>query len=132
MKYYKDINGSVFAYELDGSQDHLIGDKVTMTAEEVDAHINPPKTAEQIQADLIAHFKSLYLGVFDAKRIELDYDSMATLEIWSKAVGSKYELEAKAMLAWYIAIINYNDGIMALGTIPTDEEYLAQMPVYGA
>lgn len=42
MKYYKDNNGNVFAYELDGSQDHLIGDKVAMTAEEVEAHLNPP------------------------------------------------------------------------------------------
>ena len=48
MKYYKDINNEVYAYEDDGSQDYLIGDKVQMTAEEVEAHINPPKTQEQI------------------------------------------------------------------------------------
>ena len=41
MKYYKQ-NNEAFAYEFDGSQDHLIGDKVAMTAEEVEAHINPP------------------------------------------------------------------------------------------
>lgn len=40
MKYYKQ-NDEVFAYELDGSQDHLIGDKVLMTTEEIEAHINP-------------------------------------------------------------------------------------------
>ena len=50
MKYYKQ-NNEVFAYELDGSQDHLIGDKVLMTAEEVEAHINPPKTPEQLEAE---------------------------------------------------------------------------------
>lgn len=41
MKYYK-LNNEVFAYALDGSQDHLIGDKVAMTAAEVEAHLNPP------------------------------------------------------------------------------------------
>lgn len=51
MKYFKDNQNNVFAYELDGSQDHLIDDKVVMTAEEVEAHINPPKTAEQLQAE---------------------------------------------------------------------------------
>lgn len=53
MKYYK-LNSEVFAYELDGSQDHLIGDKVLMTAEEVELHINPPKTEAQIQAEFRA------------------------------------------------------------------------------
>lgn len=48
MAYYKDTDGQVFWYEDDGSQDYLIGDKVKMTAEEVEAHINPPKTPEQI------------------------------------------------------------------------------------
>lgn len=47
MKYYKQ-NNEVFAYEEDGSQDHLIGDKVLMTADEVEAYINPPKTPKQI------------------------------------------------------------------------------------
>lgn len=39
MKYYKDEVGIVFAYEDDGSQDHLIGEKTKMTKAEVDAHI---------------------------------------------------------------------------------------------
>lgn len=64
MKYYKDNQGNVFAYELDGSQDHLIGNKVAMTAEEVEAHINPPKTAEQLQAEINAEAKA-YLASTD-------------------------------------------------------------------
>ena len=51
MKYYKDINNEVFAYEEDGSQDEFIGEKVLMTVEEVELHINPPKTEEQIEAE---------------------------------------------------------------------------------
>jgi hypothetical protein len=37
MKHYKDSNDNVFAYEEDGSQDHLIGDKVGITDEEADS-----------------------------------------------------------------------------------------------
>ena len=58
MKHYKDINNEVFAYEEDGSQDDLIGDKVLMTADEVEAHINPPKTEEQILAEKVAEAKA--------------------------------------------------------------------------
>ena len=35
MKYYKDTDNNIYAYELDGSQDHLIGDKLAITEEEV-------------------------------------------------------------------------------------------------
>ena len=64
MKYYKDINNEVFAYEEDGSQDHLIGDKILMTAEEVELHINPPKTEEKIIAEKVIEYKA-YLANTD-------------------------------------------------------------------
>jgi hypothetical protein len=41
MKHYKDSNGIVYAYESDGSQDDLIGNKALMTDAEVQAHFNP-------------------------------------------------------------------------------------------
>lgn len=38
MKYYKDANDSLFGFELDGSQDHLIKDTYTpITQEELEA-----------------------------------------------------------------------------------------------
>jgi uncharacterized protein YggL (DUF469 family) len=38
MKYYKSPDNAIYAYELDGSQDHLIPDNfVVFTKEEVDA-----------------------------------------------------------------------------------------------
>ena len=42
MKYYKDKDNEVFAYELDGSQDHLItSDMVKLSAAAVELHCNP-------------------------------------------------------------------------------------------
>ena len=63
MKYYKDADNNVFAYEIDGSQDHLIGDKVGIT----------PKEAQQIEAEATAsRFNAL---PYDQKRA-LSYPSM--------------------------------------------------------
>ena len=39
MKLFKTQDNQIFAYELDGSQDHLIGDKTPVTQEEADAII---------------------------------------------------------------------------------------------
>jgi hypothetical protein len=44
MKLYKDQNNTVFAYELDGSQDHLIGNKTPITQEEADILIAQAQT----------------------------------------------------------------------------------------
>lgn len=76
MKFYKDINNEVFAYEEDGSQDYLIGDKVLMTAEEVEAHINPPKTEAQLLAEKVAESKA-YLASTDFK-MTVDYYATLT------------------------------------------------------
>jgi hypothetical protein len=39
MKLFKTQDNQIFAYELDGSQDHLIGDKIPITQEEAGAII---------------------------------------------------------------------------------------------
>jgi hypothetical protein len=36
MKLFKTQDNQIFAYELDGSQDHLIGDKTQITQEQAD------------------------------------------------------------------------------------------------
>jgi hypothetical protein len=48
MKYYKDINNNIYAYELDGLQDELIEDKVAMTDDEIESYINPPVIIDKI------------------------------------------------------------------------------------
>jgi len=47
MKLYKDSNNNIFAYEKDGSQDHLIGDKVKITEEEASS-IHNQKTQDEL------------------------------------------------------------------------------------
>jgi hypothetical protein len=52
MKLYKDNQNNVYAYELDGSQDHLIGEKFALTQTELDEReIKFTEEKEQIQAN---------------------------------------------------------------------------------
>jgi hypothetical protein len=65
MKYYKDKNNQVYAFEDDGSQDAFIPDHLTPIAEaEAMAITNPPPTAEQIQAKANADARA-YLASTD-------------------------------------------------------------------
>ncbi|WP_404460261.1 tail fiber assembly protein [Providencia rettgeri] len=49
MKYYKDKNNEVYAYESDGSQDTFIADDLVLIAEqEAFAITNPPPSKEQL------------------------------------------------------------------------------------
>ena len=50
MKYYIDPTVGIRAFESDGSQDFLITDAMRpLTAEELEAHLNPTPTARQLQ-----------------------------------------------------------------------------------
>jgi len=74
---------------------------------------------------LIANFKSLYLGIVDAKLKELDYDSLATVKLWEGDVG--FGDEATQILTWYKAIIAKNYEILNSGVVPTEAEYLDEI-----
>jgi hypothetical protein len=55
MKLYKDSNGKVFAYEVDGSQDHAIPpDQTPIDAAEADALRFPPLTLAQAKTNGLA------------------------------------------------------------------------------
>jgi ABC-type bacteriocin/lantibiotic exporter with double-glycine peptidase domain len=52
MKYYKDQDGNVYAYE-NAAEKTAFGPAglTAMTAAQLEAHINPPKTAEQLESE---------------------------------------------------------------------------------
>ena len=91
MKYYK-LKDDVFAYEEDGSQDELIGDKVLMTAEEVEAHINPPKTEEQIKAEAKAEIARQLevLTVTTTNGNTFDANNQARLDMQNAITASEF------------------------------------------
>jgi hypothetical protein len=71
MKYYK-LNNTIYAYELDGSQDHLIGDKVALTPEELELLLNPIPSLEEVKLQKVQEAKQ-YLLATDFKVLP-DYD----------------------------------------------------------
>ena len=50
MKYYK-LNNTIYAYDEEQVANGLADDKIELTAEELELHLNPPKTAEQLEAE---------------------------------------------------------------------------------
>ena len=82
MKYYK-LNEVVYAFEVDGSQDHLItNDHIAMTTEEIDQHINPEKyLSDEEKAQLNRERMSTLTPIeFDIKLIDAGlYDQVQSL-----------------------------------------------------
>ena len=97
--YFKDNNNQVYWY--DDDQVDLVGDKVLMTAEEVELHINPPKTEEQIIAEKVVEYKA-YLANTDyivtkiAEAQALGEDT--TLLLSKYAVELQQRKEARAFI----------------------------------
>lgn len=125
MKYYKDTNNTVYAYELDGSQDHMIGDKVPMTAEEIELHINPPKTAEQVKAEITSAIQAM----LDTQAQSLRYDNMMSARSYAGFVNP-FQAEAQALAVWCANCWIKAGELEALGVPMTVEEVMAQMPEY--
>ncbi|MCG4607282.1 hypothetical protein L0O74_13220, partial [Bifidobacterium longum] len=69
------LNGEVWAFEADGSQDELITDEfIVMTQDEVDRHINPQKylSDEEKRAQYLTSLKSLTRRQFKLVLLEND------------------------------------------------------------
>lgn len=52
IKLYKDSNNEIYSYPADGSQDHLIGDKISITQQEANKLVTikfEPQTTEILQ-----------------------------------------------------------------------------------
>lgn len=83
MKYYLDPTVGIRAFESDGSQDFLITDAMRpLTAEELEAHLNPVPTPEQL-ASIERAWRD---GELDRADIELNkvQDGMGTgtVSVW--------------------------------------------------
>ena len=93
MKYYK-LNNQIYAYDEEQVAIGLADDKIELTVEELELHLNPPKTVEQLQAEA-KQAKELALAsitvttqsgkVFDGR--DIDQQRMVSAIISADAVG---------------------------------------------
>lgn len=92
MKYFIDAAGAIYAYEDDGSQDDLIGDKTPLTEAEADVILNPPPTHEELiaaaeveKARLIEAAAIAIAPLQDAFELDMATDAEnASLLAWKK------------------------------------------------
>ena len=93
MKYYKQ-NNEIYAYDEEQVAIGLSDDKIELTAEELELHLNPPKTAQQLESEA-KQAKELALSsikvstqsgkVFDGK--DLDQQRMMSAIMSADVVG---------------------------------------------
>jgi hypothetical protein len=124
MKYYKDANNTVYAYEFDGSQDELIGDKVAMTEDEVEAHINPSITPEQ----LTQQAKAAVYDLLDQTAQQYDYCNFA--EVAQFLNSGIWKAEAESLIAWQDAVWIKAYELLK-EPITTADDFVAQLPKFG-
>ncbi len=92
MKLYKDNNNNIYAYEADGSQDHLINNKISITQTEA----NVIQKEKEAQKFALLNYKEKRQQAYKplAEQLDMQYhDSQDGTETWLnhiKEVKAKY------------------------------------------
>ncbi|EYT17853.1 hypothetical protein [Acinetobacter sp. 1000160] len=99
MKYFKHINGEVYAFELDGSQDHFITNEMQkMTKSDIDRHLYPENylTEDEKKAAYLNSLRPLTRRQFMLTLVEFELDDQiktAISEIADIKQRKKIEIE---------------------------------------
>jgi len=87
MKLYQDNNNNVFAYEDDGSQDYLIGDKVKITEEEASSIYNQKTQDELDKLTYIEKRAMAYKPL--TEQLDMQYwDKVNNTNTWKEHIDS--------------------------------------------
>jgi len=131
MIYYKHPEtGEVFAYETEAErQEWGAPELVEMTPEEIDAHLNPPPSVEQI----IAQYEARVQLWLDEQARALGYDDIKSAVTYAEeSAVEKFQQEGQALrrlrsLAWERCYEILNAVQAGQRSIPTEEELIAEM-----
>ena len=96
MKYYKKLDGTVWAFESDGSQDSFItSDMLPMTPAEVSAHLNPGGFDQ-----IAASYAGALGAAIDQFARTWGYDSIYTAATYLNSAIPLFKHEAEVIIAW--------------------------------
>jgi hypothetical protein len=124
MKHYQKADGSVWAFEADGSQDHLIPEGFTAISDEELAVLRAP-TPEQ-RLDVLVNALQTRM---DAEAHALGYDDLKTAITYRGDPNPKFAAEAEGFFVWRSAVWTDAYARLASGDIPASvEDALAAMP----
>lgn len=103
MKYFRNAEGAVVAFESDGSQDEFISDELlAMTAEEISLHLNPPVDVENLCSKIDSAADGARRAVAGDPLRAVEYDR-ARIEAQAFAdAGYPAETVPRTVAAWAI------------------------------
>jgi hypothetical protein len=131
MKYYKHPEtGEVFAYENEQERQAWgAPELVEMTPKEIDAHLNPPPTAEQIMQRLEARVQSW----LDEQARALGYDDIKSAVTYAdEPAVPRFQQEGQALrrlrsLVWARCYEILSAVQAGQRSIPSEEELIAEL-----
>lgn len=130
MLYYKNPIGEVFAYETEADrQQYGAPELVAMTAAELEVHLNPPLTPEQVQSAFTAAIQQR-LDAFAQTR---GYDGILSACTYATSTVPKFQAEGQACVDARDATWSAGYAILAAvqageRPMPTMAEVMAELP----
>ena len=130
MKHFKKPDGSFWAFNSDGSQDHRITQGMTpVTLAEIEVVNNPPPTAEQIIAAFTAAIQAR-LDAFAQTRL---YDGILSVCTYATSSVPSFAAEAAYCVAqrdatWEAGYTILADVQGGRRSMPTVEQVMAELP----
>lgn len=129
MKHYKKPDGSVWAFELDGSQDELI--TADMEPCELPVPVVPVPTEAEIKTALIGAVQAH----LDAGAQALGYDDIKTAATYAgEAAVPRFQSQGRALRAWRSYCWDHCQTVMDAVTagerpIPTEAGLIGELPL---